>query len=215
MNVWANGGTGYRQPGVSELLHPVFGNPALKGEHSAGGELGWRWQPLPDSEVKVSAYYQNYRQMITLQLDSRTGASRAGNIQEADVWGAEMQSQHRWSSIWESGLNYSYMTTQNPITHRQVPARPEHQGVFWNEVQLLQPLTLRLELTAHSGYWFDVANTVKAHSATRVNVLLKYRLSAKTDVYLRGENITDNRTIELNDFSFNGAAFYLGLRTGF
>ncbi|MCX7093582.1 MAG: TonB-dependent receptor plug domain-containing protein [Methylobacter sp.] len=215
MNVWANGGTGYRQPGVSELLHPVFGNPALKGEHSAGGELGWRWQPLPDSEVKVSAYYQNYRQMITLQLDSRTGASRAGNIQEADVWGSEMQSQHRWSSIWESGLNYSYMTTQNPITHRQVPARPEHQSVFWNEVQLLQPLTLRLELTAHSGYWFDVANTVKAHSAARVNVLLKYRLSAKTDVYLRGENITDNRTIELNDFSFNGAAFYLGLRTGF
>lgn len=215
MNVWANGGTGYRQPGVSELLHPVFGNPALKGEHSAGGELGWRWNPLPDSEVKVSAYYQNYRQMITLQLDSRTGATRAGNVQEADVWGAEMQSQHRWSSIWESGLNYSYMTTQNPITHLQVPARPEHQGVFWNEVQLLQPLTLRLELTAHSGYWFDVANKVRAHSAARVNVLLKYRLSAKTDVYLRGENITDNRTIELNDFSFNGAAFYLGLRTGF
>ena len=215
MKVWANGGTGYRQPGVSELLHPVFGNPALKGEHSAGGELGWRWQPLPDSEVKVSAYYQNYRQMITLQLDSRTGSTRAGNIQEADVWGAEMQSQHRWSSIWQSGLNYSYMTTQNPITHLQVPARPEHQSVFWNEVQLLQPLTLRLELTAHSGYWFDVANKVKAHSAARVNVLLKYRLSAKTDVYLRGENITDNRTIELNDFSFNGAAFYLGLRTGF
>lgn len=215
MKVWANGGTGYRQPGVSELLHPVFGNPALKGEHSAGGELGWRWKPLPDSEVKVSAYYQNYRQMITLQLDSRTGSSRAGNIQEADVWGAEMQSQHRWSSIWESGLNYSYMFTQNPITHLQVPARPEHQSVFWNEVQLLQPLTLRLELTAHSGYWFDVANKVKAHSAARVNVLLKYRLSAKTDVYLRGENITDNRTIELNDFSFNGAAFYLGLRTGF
>lgn len=215
MKVWANGGTGYRQPGVSELLHPVFGNPALKGEHSAGGELGWRWQPLPDSEVKVSAYYQNYRQMITLQLDSRTGSTRAGNIQEADVWGAEMQSQHRWSSIWQSGLNYSYMATQNPITHLQVPARPEHQSVFWNEVQLLQPLTLRLELTAHSGYWFDVANKVKAHSAARVNVLLKYRLSAKTDVYLRGENITDNRTIELNDFSFNGAAFYLGLRTGF
>lgn len=215
MKVWANGGTGYRQPGVSELLHPAFGNPALKGEHSAGGELGWRWQPLPDSEVKVSAYYQNYRQMITLQLDSRTGSTRAGNIQEADVWGAEMQSQHRWSSIWQSGLNYSYMTTQNPITHLQVPARPEHQSVFWNEVQLLQPLTLRLELTAHSGYWFDVANKVKAHSAARVNVLLKYRLSAKTDVYLRGENITDNRTIELNDFSFNGAAFYLGLRTGF
>jgi len=34
-------------------------------------------------------------------------------------------------------------------------------------------------------------------------------------VYLRGENITDERTPELNDFNFNGAAFYLGLHTGF
>jgi len=126
-----------------------------------------------------------------------------------------MQSQHRWTSVWESGLNYSYMTTKNPVTQLRVPARPEHQGVFWNEVQLLQPLKLRVELTVRSGYWFDVANTVRAHSAPRVNALLKYQLTSKTDVYLRGENITDERTPELNDFNFNGAAFYLGLRTGF
>jgi len=215
MSVWANGGTGYRQPGVSELMHPVFGNKALQGEHNAGGEIGWRWRPLPASEVKVSGYYQKYQQMITMQLDARTGVTRAGNIQEADVWGAEMQSQHRWTSVWESGLNYSYMTTKNPVTQLRVPARPEHQSVFWNEVQLLQPLKLRVELTVRSGYWFDVANTLRAHSAPRVNALLKYQLTSKTDVYLRGENITDERTPELNDFNFNGAAFYLGLRTGF
>jgi vitamin B12 transporter len=215
MSVWANGGTGYRQPGVSELMHPVFGNTALKGEHNAGGEIGWRWHPLPESEVKLSGYYQNYRQMITMQLDATTGTTRAGNIQEADVWGAEMQSQHRWSSVWESGLNYSYMTTKNPLTQLQVPGRPEHQSVFWNEVQLLQPLKLRVELTARSGFWFDVANTLRAKSAPRINALLKYQLTSKTDVYLRGENITNERTPELNDFNFNGASVYLGLRTGF
>jgi len=215
MSVWANGGTGYRQPGVSELMHPVFGNKTLQGEHNAGGEIGWRWRPAPESEVKVSGYYQNYRQMIIMQLDAGTGVSRAGNIQEVDVLGAEMQSRHRWNSVWESGLNYSYMTTQNPATQLRVPGRPEHQSVFWNEVQLLQPLKLRLELTVRSGYWFDVANTLRARSAARVNALLKYQLSSKTDVYLRGENITDERTPELNDFNFNGAAFYLGLRTGF
>lgn len=215
MSVWANGGNGYRQPGVSELMHPVFGNRTLKGEHNAGGEIGWRWHPLPESEVKVSGYYQNYRQMITMQLDSRTGTSRAGNMQEVDVWGAEMQSQHRWSSIWQSGLNYSYINTRNPITHLQVPARPGHQSLFWNEVQLLQPLKLRVELTVHSGFWFDVANRFRAHSAPRVNALLKYQLTPKTELYLRGENITNERTPEIYDFNFNGAAFYLGLRTGF
>jgi outer membrane cobalamin receptor len=215
MSVWANGGTGYRQPGVSELMHPVFGNSTLKGEHSVGGEVGWRWSPLSDTEVKLSGYYQNYRQMITMQLDSRTGATRAGNIQEADVWGAEMQAQHRWTSIWASGLNYSYMAATNPLTHLLVPNRPEHQSIFWNEVQLLQPLKLRMELTVHSGYWFDSANRLRANPAPRINAQLKYQLTSKTEVYLRGENITDERTPELYDFNFNGAAVYLGLRTGF
>ncbi|MGZ8161020.1 MAG: TonB-dependent receptor [Methylobacter sp.] len=215
MSVWANGGTGYRQPGVSELMHPVFGNPTLKGEHNAGGEIGWRWYPLPASEVKVSGYYQKYRQMITMQLDSRTGLSRAGNLQEVDVWGAEMQSQHRWTSIWESGLNYSYMSARNPVTHLLVPARPEHQSVFWNEIQVLQPLKLRVELTVHSGFWFDVANRLRAPSAPRVNALLKYQFTPKTELYLRGENITNERAPEIYDFNFNGVAFYLGLRTGF
>ncbi|MGZ4991674.1 MAG: hypothetical protein ACXV8S_13030, partial [Methylobacter sp.] len=129
--------------------------------------------------------------------------------------GAEMQSQHRWTRAWESGLNYSFMDTQNPLTHLRVPARPEHQGVFWNEVQLLQPLKFRVELTFHSGFWFDVANRFRAHSAPRINTSLKYQLTPKTEVYLRGENITDERTPEIYDFNFNGAAFYLGLRTGF
>lgn len=215
MSVWANGGTGYRQPGVSELTHPVFGNQTLNGEHSAGGELGWRWQPLAESEVKLSGYYQHYRQMITLQLDSKTGISRAGNVQEADVLGAEMQSQHRWSGIWQSGLNYSYMHAENPLTQLRIPARPEHQSVFWNEVQLLQALTLRLEFTVHSGYWFDVANQFRAQTAPRINALLNYRLTPKTNIYLRGENLTDERTPELRDFNFTGAAVYVGLRTGF
>jgi len=107
------------------------------------------------------------------------------------------------------------MITKNPLTQLQVPARPEHQSVFWNEMQLLKPLKLRVELIARSGYWFDVANTLRAKSALRINALLKYQLTQKTDVYLRGENITNERTPELNDFNFNGAAVYLGLRTGF
>jgi outer membrane cobalamin receptor len=215
MSVWANGGTGYRQPGINELMNPVFGNKALLGEHNAGGEVGWRWRPMPDSEFNVSAYYQNYRQMIILQLNAATGLIRADNVPEADVLGAEMQAQHRWTRAWESGLNYSYMHAKNPLTTLQVPNRPEHQGVFWNEVQLLPPLKLRVELTVRSGFWFDVANRFRANAAPRINALLKYRLTPKTDVYLRGENITDERTPEIYDFNFNGAAIYLGLRTGF
>lgn len=36
VNVWAKGGTGYRQPGVSELMHPIYGNKTLQGESKSG-----------------------------------------------------------------------------------------------------------------------------------------------------------------------------------
>lgn len=215
MSVWSNGGTGYRQPGVTELMHPVFGNKALQGEHSAGGEIGWGWRPRLDSEVKVSAYYQNYRQLITMQLNSRTGVSAAANVPEADAWGTEMQARHRWSKAWTSGANYSFIDIVNPINNLRVPARPQHQGVFWNEIQLAKPLKLRVELTVHSGYWADAANTLWLQAAPRVNTMLTYQVMPKTEIYLRGDNITDERATEIYDFNFNGAAFYLGMRTGF
>jgi len=80
LNVWANGGTGYRQPGVSELMNPVYGNKNLKGESNVGGEVGLTLHLNVDDEIKVSGYYQNYHDMIALQLNSATGAIRSGNV---------------------------------------------------------------------------------------------------------------------------------------
>jgi vitamin B12 transporter len=213
-NVWAKGGTGYRQPGVSELMHPNYGNKTLQGESSRGGEIGVRWNPLLDTEISVSSYYQNYQQMILFLFDPTVGV-RAGNLPNADVFGTEIQSQHRWSDFWKSGLNYGYMSAKNAENNLYVPYLPEHQGSFWNEFQLLKSLKMRIDLTFHDAYWFDGENTQKANAATRVNALLKYQLTPKTNLYLRGENISNNRTMEINNFSFNGAAAYFGLQTGF
>ncbi len=213
-SVWAKGGTGYRQPGVSELMHPIYGNKTLQGESSRGGEMGLRWHPLLDTEISVSSYYQNYQQMILFLFDPTVGV-RAGNLPNTDVFGTEIQSQHRWSGFWKSGLNYGYISAKNAENHLYVPYLPEHQGLFWNELQLLQPLKMRVDLTFHDAYFFDGGNTQKANAAPRVNALLKYQLTPKTDLYLRGENIGNNRTMEINNFGVNGAAVYFGLQTGF
>lgn len=214
VNVWAKGGTGYRQPGVSELFHSS-GNKNLQGESSRGGEIGLRWNPFFESEISIRGYYQNYQNMILFLFDPTVGMVRAGNLPEADVFGAEFQSQHRWSDFWKSGLNYGYMSAKNAKNQLYVPYLPEHQGAFWNELKLLQHLKMRVDLTFHDAYFFDGSNTRRAQAAPRVNALLKYQLTPKTDVYLRGENIANNRTVEINDFSVNGAAVYFGLQTGF
>ena len=216
LNVWANAGTGYRQPGVSELMNPVYGDKNLKGENNAGGEVGLTLNFNADDQIKVSGYYQNYQNMITLQLNSATGAIKSGNVTEADIWGAEMQAQHSWSTMWKTGLSYGYMNAMNSITHLKVAVRPEHQGVFWNELQLLKPLKFRLELNVHDGYWFDTANQSRANHAARLNTLLNYQVTPKTDLYVRVENINNERTAEItSDFNFNGTAFYFGVHSLF
>lgn len=212
-SVWAKGGTGYRQPGVSELMH-LSGNKNLQGESSTGGEMGVRWKPFFDSEISVNGYYQNYKNMILFLFDPTVGTVRAGNLPETDVFGVEFQSQHRWSDFWKSGLNYGYMSAKT-VKNLYVPSLPEHQGVFWNELQLLKPLKMRVDLTFHDAYFFDGSNTRRAEAAPRINALLKYQLTPKTDLYLRGENIANNRTTEIHDFTVNGAAVYFGLQTGF
>lgn len=216
LNFWANGGTGYRQPGLTELLNPIYGDKNLRGESNAGGEVGMTWRPLSDSEIKISGYYQNYQDMITLQLNPNTGISKSINIPETDVWGAQFQFSYQLSDSWKTGLSYGYMDAVNIQTGLQVAVRPKHQGVFWNEIKLFDPLKLRVELNARSGYWFDGPNTQKSESAPRVNALLQYQLTPKTELYLRGENLNNERAPELTErFNFNGAAVYAGFRTGF
>jgi outer membrane cobalamin receptor len=214
-NIWAKGGTGYRQPGMSELVHPTLGNKTLKSESSKGGEIGLRWNPFLETEINVSGYYQNYQQMILMLFDPTNGKVRANNLPEANVFGLEIQSQHRWSDFWKSGLNYGYMSAKNAENNLYVPNLPEHQGSFWNELQLLQPLKMRVDLTFHDGYFLDGSNNRRADAAPRLNALLKYQFTPKTNLYLRGENIANNRTIEIGDFAVNGAAVYFGLQTGF
>ena len=215
LHLYVNGGTGFRQPGVSELMHPVFGNKNLQSERSVGGEIGFRWTISPSTDMSLNGYYQKYHDMITLQLDSTTGAIRATNVQEADVWGSELQAKHRWNANWESGFNYNYLYAVNPITHLQIANRPEHQGTLWNELHIFSPLTWRMELNVHDGFWFDAKNSLRANVAPRINALLKYDLTSKTQLYLRGENITNNQSAEINDFSFYGAAIYAGFKSNF
>ncbi len=214
VTLFATGGTGYRQPSVSELMNPLFGNKTLKSESNAGGEVGVIWRPLPASEIKVTGYHQNYNQMIVL-ISGSNGAIRGDNIPEVEVWGADMQARHRWSSSWETGITYSYMDAMNSLTHLQVSARPSQQGVLWNEIQLAQPLKLRVDLNVYGDYWFDAANKLSATGTTRLNALLKYQLTKKTELYVRGENITNDRTPRILDFNYIGAAVYAGFRTGF
>ena len=210
MLLWAKGGTGYRAPAVNERLHPMFGDPNILPETSVGGEIGWRWQANPKDELSVTSYFQHYRNLIVLQRNAITAVTKAGNISQADVWSVELQASHQWNDAWRSGLSYTFMDARNPQNGHQIPWRPEHQGQFWSEWRILQPISLRVDLTFRDGYWVDGDNTLSINPAPHLNININYQVNPKLRVYLRGENINDDRTADLYEFNYVGAAVYGG-----
>lgn len=209
--VWTKGGIGFRAPAVSERLHPLFGNPHLKPERSAGGEIGGRWRFSERSEIEVTGYYQRYGQLIVLQQDHRTGQIGSTNVPEADVWSAELQLQHEWNDAWQSGVSYTFMSARQSKTGLSVAFRPAQQGVLWIERRWFDTVRVRMDMTYRDGYWANAANSLWLHSAVRLNAQLDYQLDPRLKLYVRGENLNDERTPDLQGFNYVGASVYSGV----
>ena len=214
MLAWVKGGTGYRAPAVNERLHPIFGALNLVPESNAGGEIGWRWQANKQYEISLSSYIQRYHNLIVLQRNTK-GAFNSININQANIWGVELQGSYTWSSAWKSGLSYSYMAANNPQNGLQIPSRPNNQGQFWTEWNILVPLSLRVDLTYRDGYWVNTLNTLQVQSAPRLNANINYQINPKLRIYVRGENINNERTPDLYGFNYVGAAVYGGINVDY
>ncbi len=214
MLLWLKGGTGYRAPAVNERLHPLFGNPNLLPETNRGGEVGWRWQVNQKSELSLSGYIQHYQNLIVLQQQPN-GVINSLNAKQAQVWGTELQAKHQWSYKWTSGLSYSYMEANDPKTGLDIPGRPNNQGLFWTQYQLLEPVTVKVDLTYRDGYWADAANKLRLQAAPRLNANINYQVNPKLAVYLRGENLNNERTPDLIGFNYLGVGVYGGVNVNY
>ena len=212
--VWVKGGTGYRAPAVNERLHPSFGNLSVVPESNTGGELGLRWQFNKLTELNLSGYIQHYQNLIVLQQQTN-GLIRSLNVAQAHLWGTELQARHQWTTQWASGLSYSYMEATDPQTNLAIPSRPNNQGQFWTQYQLLDPVTIKVDLTYRDGYWSDISNKLRIQAAPRLNANINYQINPKLAVYARGENLNNERTPDLLGFNYLGIGIYGGINVNY
>lgn len=210
LSLWANHGRKYRAPSITERMHPLFGNQALKPEHNAGGEIGLAWQQDNTLHTSLSLYQHAIHDLVVLAVDPATGATRSNNINKVKTTGGELSIEKEWSDRWSSRFNYTYMDAENTDTHLTVAVRPEHRINLSNQWQLTTPLSLRLDLTAHDGFWYDAGNTLWSGSAIKINSVLNYTYNEKTEFYIRADNLTDDDTVELLGFESAHRAVYAG-----
>jgi vitamin B12 transporter len=214
MLIWVKGGNGYRSPAVNELLHPIFGSIAnrtsLKPETNQGGEIGWHWQINSKYEVAINGYYQQYNHLIVLEQDD-AGMFSKNFSNRADVWGMELSAKHIWNPAWQTEISYGFMSAQDSVKHLQMGYRPAHQGQISNNWQIAPPLRLSIGLSFRDSYWINSNNSLRINPAPRLNANLEYQIYSKFRVYLRGENINDERSPDLYGFNYLGASVYGGM----
>ena len=211
MALWGKAGNGYRSPAVNELLHSLFGSLTLRPETSRGGEVGWRWQPSKLDELSLSGYVQEYNNLIVMEQNPYTGSMGSINHKNAEVLGAELSIKHTWNTKWQSEFSYGYMSARDPVVHKQIGYRPEHQGQFATIWQISQPLKLRVGLSFRDSYWIDSVNSLRIAPAPRLNANLDYQIHSRFRVYLRGENLNNERVPDLYGFNYVGASVYGGM----
>ncbi|MGZ8162919.1 MAG: hypothetical protein ACXW04_10735 [Methylobacter sp.] len=74
------------------------------------------------------------------------------------------------------------------------------------------PVTLWAETVFRSATWNDFANTVPINESVQVNASVSYAVSNSVEVYLRGENLTNNHRPQFYSTDMPGIAIYGGFQ---
>jgi outer membrane cobalamin receptor len=208
----ASGGHGYRIPSYVERFFPFFGNPALRPESSDNGQLGFDWTPAEGLRISAMGYYQRYANLIRMSFVPATGFFLAANVPRAQVGGVELEAVYEFAPF-TVGVDYTLQASEDLDTGRSLARLPRNLGKVFGSWRLDGlPVTLGFEVVYRDGYQDDNGGTLRIGDAWWVNAQAVYAPVSWAEVYVRGENLSNDLTQD--DFSLGkpGAAVYGGLR---
>lgn len=124
----ASYGTAFRGPNFNEQFSPGFGglfagNPELKPESSASGELGLRWRHDGAGVLSAAIFRTDADDLIAFNGPS----FQAINIDEARLEGLELE-YRRDTEAWQWSVNATFQDTQDRATGLPLLRRPEQKG---------------------------------------------------------------------------------------
>ncbi|NJD05645.1 MAG: TonB-dependent receptor, partial [Methylococcaceae bacterium] len=208
---YLSGGTGFRPPSFNEMLMPFYGNPRLQPEKGASGETGVRWYPTERTTFNLGYFYNRFDDLIQVSLVP-SGLYIADNVPHARIQGLEAQWNTRWSAALTTGIDYTWSHGENLDTRNPLARNPEHIARFWGEWKFDGLPVALWGQGVYRGPSFDNEGADPIADAFYLDLQLSYRVDKTFNVYLRGENLTDNRNPQVLGRGTPGAAVYGGFR---
>jgi vitamin B12 transporter len=206
----ASGGTGYRIPSYTELLTFYFGNLNLQPERSASGDLGFVWSPRKNLKIAVNGYYNCYDNLITQAYHPMRGPYTT-NVPDTRVVGVEFDTHYAWNEYLDTGVSYTFSDSQNLQSNKLLPNRSPHIARIWGKQRFVGlPLSLWAEVVLRSKAWNDMENNLVINPAAQVNASIQYSVTESFQIYVRGENLSNDKTSQFYSIDTPGAAVYGG-----
>jgi len=189
----------------------IFGNPLSRSETVLAYEFGYRLQATRRFSVDISAFYNRYRhlqtvepQAVYLSIDPQpvhlVEPLLLANGMHGESWGGEISANWNVTSHWRLIPGYSYLrldlhddpTSLDTAALAVVTQSPRHQFQFRSNLDLSR----RLQFDA-GVYYNDALTGYNIPAYTRLDARLGYRLRPDLDLSLIGRNLQGGQHQEL------------------
>jgi vitamin B12 transporter len=205
-------GTGAKAPSLYQRFSE-YGNLGLKAEENIGYDIGID-QLLLDGRVALSATWFDAKYTNLIDIDWGAWPYRYYNIAAARIKGIEANADIILvPGEWRARLSYTYMSATNESTGQPLPRRPKNKGGFALTYMGIPNLEVEARVI-FVGERLDSAFAPGVFNAgyMRADLRTSYRLSDNVQVYLRLENLTNERYEEVLNYGTAGRSLYGGVK---
>jgi vitamin B12 transporter len=211
-------GTGFRSPSLFELFDPFAGNPDLRPEQSKSFDFGVEQKFLDGRLIgDVTFFMLDTDNLIdydyaTSHYEQLPGTTRRDGVEASLSWAATP-----WLDL---GASYTYTHTRQPDGERR-PRIPEH------DIAIAATVT-PAEKWAVTGVVHTVLNTLDRISPSfgtfvdvplddyvLVDAKISYKPTDATEIYLRGENLLDQKYEVVKGYGTPGLGVFAGFKATF
>lgn len=210
-------GTGFRAPGLSQLLDPLFGNPDLDDEASRGWEAGVEAGP-PGGTLVLGATWFDTRFEDLIVFDGEA----LRNVREAETRGLELVAGARPAESVAVRAGYTFMEaeeTAGPDAGSRLLRRPRHSAdLRFDVVQGRAEASLGLHAVGERedlDFSSFPAARVGLDGYLTARIAASWRWTERIRLFGRVENLTDERYEEIYRFGTVGRTVHAGITAAF
>ncbi len=207
----ASAGTGFRAPSLNELYGPFGGNPNLRPETSVSFDIGVE-QTLLDGRLTADVTYFNLAvdNLIdyVASYEQVPGTTRSQGIETSLTYAAT-----DWLDLAGS---YTYTHARQPNGAKAARV-PEHALTLSATARPAERWTVNanLKYVSNSVDLVWPATLVKLQDHVLVNAKVAYQLTDATEVYVRGENLLNQKYQTVLNYGTPGIAAFAGIKSTF